>query len=107
MLSVELVVRQAGSPAGACVVGPLNLTLNTVNDVGGDGGNPLYTQPILGNTEMAFWTGTLADGAFEIPAATGCGALGDVINGALALPSPAGENEIVLPFSRLLVVPGT
>jgi len=56
---------------------------------------------------MAFWTGTLADGAFEVPAATGCGALGDVINGALALPSPAGENEIVLPFSRLLVVPGT
>jgi hypothetical protein len=39
---------------------------------------------------------------FTVPEARGCGALTDIINSVLSLPSPAGENDIRLPFSTMI-----
>ena len=49
------------------------------------------------------WTGTLEDTSFEVPEARGCGALTDIINNLLSLPSAPGNNATRLPFSLLIL----
>jgi streptogramin lyase len=105
---VDLYVSQPGNPEGGCVIGPIVQELASVNDDEGDPGSPL-----AGDSTMGFFDepgnvalvgpGTLADDAFEVPAARGCGPLTDVINTLLSLPSPSGENAISLPQAQLLI----
>jgi virginiamycin B lyase len=108
---IDLYVAPVGSTEGGCVIGPVVQNLAQVPDEEGDMGQALFADTAMfgGNAELGpnnttgAWTGTLADDAFEVPEARGCGALTEVINTLLSLPSPAGENETVLPFSMFIV----
>jgi hypothetical protein len=90
------------------VIGPVVQELAGVADDEGDFGTSLAYDPLMvAGFEVghvtAVWTGTLEDTTFEVPAASGCGPLTDVINTLLGLPSPSGENATRLPFSLLIL----
>jgi virginiamycin B lyase len=105
---IDLYVSQPGNPEGGCVIGPVVQELAGVADDEGDFGTSLAYDPLMvAGFEVghvtAVWTGTLEDTTFEVPAASGCGPLTDVINTLLGLPSPSGENATRLPFSLLIL----
>jgi virginiamycin B lyase len=106
---IDLYVSPVGSTEGGCVIGPVVQDLEQVLDEEGDFGAPLIGDQIMQGPEndnpVFMWTGTLADDAFEVPAARGCGALTPVINALLELPSPSGQNETRLPFAMFLTSP--
>jgi hypothetical protein len=99
-------VSQPGNPAGGCVIGPVIQDLVGVNDEEGDPGSPLAGDALMGSSNPGNFaiigTGTLVDDTFTVPEARGCGALTDIINSVLSLPSPSGSNETRLPFTQLL-----
>jgi hypothetical protein len=105
---IDLFVSQPGNPAGGCVIGPVVQNLQGGEDGEGDLGTGLAYDPLLvagfdvGHV-TAVWTGTFDETAFAVPEARGCGALTDIINNVLSLPSPSGENSTHLPFSLLIV----
>jgi streptogramin lyase len=104
---IDLYVSQPGNPAGGCVIGPVIQNLAQVNDAEGDSGSPLAGDIIMasvgtpGNLTIA-GLGTFEDTTFSVPEARGCGALTDIINNVLSLPSDPGNNATRLPFSQLL-----
>jgi len=104
---IDLYVSQPGNPAGGCVIGPVIQNLVQVNDDEGDFGSPLAGDIIMasvgtpGNLTVA-GLGTFEDTTFSVPEARGCGALTDIINTVLSLPSAPGNNATRLPFSQLL-----
>jgi virginiamycin B lyase len=104
---VDLYVSQPGNPAGGCVIGPVVQDLAAVNDDEGDAGAQLlYGDPMLSFEDMLLSGGTLADSTFTVPEARGCGALTDIINNLLSLPSDEGENAISLPFAMFITAGG-
>jgi virginiamycin B lyase len=108
VVPIDLFVSQPGNPAGGCVIGPVVQDLFGVDDEEGDLGTGLAYDPLLvagfdvGHV-TAVWTGTLEDTSFEVPEARGCGALTDIINNVLSLPSAPGNNATRLPFSLLIL----
>jgi streptogramin lyase len=116
LVPVDLYVSQPGNPAGGCVIGPLQQDLFGIEDDEGDTGAVLYFDPLLGQEDLIFSTGLLADGpdipttatspGFDVPLARGCGALTDIINNVLGLPSPASDNAIRLPFGMFITAGG-
>jgi virginiamycin B lyase len=108
---IDLYVAPAFSSEGGCVIGPVVQNLAQIPDEQGDMGLALFADTAMfgGNAKLGpnnttgSWTGTLADDAFEVPAARGCGPLTPVINNLLQLPSPSGNNETVLPFSMFII----
>jgi virginiamycin B lyase len=101
---VDLYVSQPGNPEGGCVIGPVVQELAQIPDDEGDTGAILAGDGAMaGPSGIAIiGSGTFEDALFEVPAARGCGALTDVINTLLDLPSPSGENAIRLPFTQSL-----
>jgi virginiamycin B lyase len=105
---IDLFVSQPGNPAGGCVIGPVVQNLASVPDDEGDPGAFLAGDSALADNSLEFTlvgTGTLSDTTFTVPEARGCGALTDIINNLLALPSEA-NNETRLPFSQSLLLGG-
>jgi virginiamycin B lyase len=102
---IDLYVAPVGSTEGGCVIGPIVQNLAEVPDEEGDPGSPLYGDQLLSQEDMLQWTGQFEDTTFAVPEARGCGALTEVINTLLSLPSESGENAISLPFS-LMITPG-
>jgi virginiamycin B lyase len=105
---IDLYVSQPGNPEGGCVIGPVVQHLVSAPDDEGDMGALLAGDyGAIEGGGSAIGVGTLADTTFEVPEARGCGALTEVINTLLSLPSPSGENAIRLPFTQLLTPPGS
>jgi virginiamycin B lyase len=108
---IDLYVAPVGSTEGGCVIGPVVQNLTQIPDAEGDMGLALFADTAMfgGHAKLGpfnttgSWTGTLSDTTFEVPEARGCGALTQVINTLLDLPSPSGNNETVLPFSMFII----
>jgi hypothetical protein len=80
-----------GSNANPIVLRPGTITQGTPSSAPDPNGFPVFFLTISGST--------LADDSFRVPRATGCGPLGianPAINQRQHLPSPAGNNELVL-----------
>jgi virginiamycin B lyase len=109
---VDLYVSQPGNPEGGCVIGPVVQELGSIPDDEGDlgiqllAGDGAMAERGLGEAFALFGGGTFEDTMFEVPEARGCGALTDVINTLLQLPSPSGANAIRLPFSQHITAVG-
>jgi len=106
IVPIDLNISQPGNPQGGCLIGPIVQDLVNVNDDEGDFGSILLADGNLEGSNsdiLGLWTGTLSDETFAIPEAAGCGALTDIVNNLLQLPSPSGENATVLPFSRFII----
>ena len=107
---IDLYVSQPGNPAGGCVIGPIVQNLDQIDDDEGDMGLALFADAAMfgGNAQLGNlnttggWTGTLHDSTFTVPEARGCGALTDIINNLLSLPSES-NNETVLPFGMFII----
>ncbi len=109
---IDLFVSQPGNPAGGCVIGPIVQNLGGIPDEEGDigvllAGDSAIVQDGLGSDKfLLIGQGTLVDDTFTVPEARGCGALTDIINTLLSLPSPSGENHIRLPYTQLVTAGG-
>jgi virginiamycin B lyase len=109
---IDLFVSQPGNPAGGCVIGPVVQNLGGIPDEEGDvgvllAGDSAVVQDGLGSDKfLLIGQGTLVDDTFTVPEARGCGALTDIINNLLALPSPSGENHTKLPYTQLVTAGG-
>ena len=106
---IDLYVSQPGNPAGGCVIGPIVQNLVATNDDEGDAGlflfadTAMFASDKLGAGSLTgAWTGTLEDNSFVVPEARGCGALTDIINGLLSLPSET-DNATHLPFGQTII----
>lgn len=96
---------QLGNPllGGGCYIGSdsdpilLNPTFNPVGTLGFESDPDPTRFPNV--AVLAITDSTLTDDIFSVPAATGCGPGGvadDAINATLGLPSPSGNNHLVL-----------
>jgi hypothetical protein len=80
-----------GSDANPIVLRPQSTTVGAGSSSGDPNGFSVFMLKIQGSV--------LGDNTFAVPAATGCGPLGladSTINQRQGLPSPAGQNELVL-----------
>jgi virginiamycin B lyase len=104
---IDLYVSQPGNPAGGCVIGPVVQNLQQVADDEGDtggflAGDPVFSERGTSEPSTRMQPGVFEDTTFTVPEARGCGALTDIINNVLSLPSESGENSTRLPFSLMI-----
>jgi virginiamycin B lyase len=104
---IDLYVSQPGNPAGGCVIGPVVQNLQQVPDDEGDlggllAGDSVFSERGTSEPSTRVQPGVFLDDTFSVPEARGCGALTDIINNVLSLPSESGNNETRLPFSILI-----
>jgi hypothetical protein len=84
-------------PELSCSIGPIELALTT----GTSGGETGIAY------DQADGTSLLVDGLYPLPSAPDCGGLGSVVNDALGLPSPSGQNYARLGLLADPVLTGT
>jgi len=106
---VDVSIEQAGTPTGSGIIpdtfpikvhitGPL---VGSTCYIGSDS-NPIVLKPTLTDGRIQYFgttpvlRGTLGDSTFNVPASTGCGLVGTLVNLALGLPSGSGKNLVTL-----------
>jgi virginiamycin B lyase len=104
---IDLYVSQPGNPAGGCVIGPVVQNLQQVPDDEGDtggflAGDSVFSERGTSEPSTRVQPGVFLDDTFSVPEARGCGALTDIINNVLSLPSDPGNNSTRLPFSIMI-----
>ncbi len=102
---VNVTVEQAGAPTGSGLIPdtiPIKVHITGLlvgsNCYIGSDSDPIVLKPTLTDGRVQWFgttpvlRGTIGDSTFNVPASTGCGLVGAIVNFALGLPSPSGKN---------------